>query len=170
MPTRPPGSPDVDLTFDGASGTINGGVFMTGLFELVPDQFSSFLEIRDNGTEQGYNTDGALQQDQRDTQNTTHSILLAEVPIVIGDGSHGTVEGVAYREFRLTLDEAGGASQYLSLDAFQIWQEEAGNLTNFTPGSGFAGTHTNYLAYDLDAGADRWIGLKEGLNGNGANI
>ncbi len=170
MPTRPPGTPDVDLTFDGASGTINGGVFMTGLFQLVPDQFSSFLEIRHNGVEQGYNTDGALQQDQRDVQNTTHSILLAEVPIVIGDGSHGTQEGVAYREFRLTLDEAGGAGQYLSLDSLQIWQEEAGNLTNFTPGAGFAGAHTNYLAYDLDEGGDRWIGLQEGLNGNGANV
>ena len=39
MPPRPPGTPDVDLTFDGASGTINGGVFMTGLYQLVPDQF-----------------------------------------------------------------------------------------------------------------------------------
>src|SRR5215208_3867762 len=171
MPTRPPGTPDVDLTFDGANGTINGGVFMTGLYELVPDQFSSFLTIEDNGTEQGYNTDGALQQDQTDIQNTTHSILLAEVPIVVGNGSQGTVEGVAYREFRLTLDEGGSAKQYLSLDRLQIWQEEAGDLSNFTAGSGFAGAHTNYLAYDLDAGGiDRWIGLQEGLNGNGANI
>jgi|GEM_PF-4846210 len=168
MPTRPPGTPDVDLTFDGASGTINGGVFMTGLFQQVPDQFSSFLEIRHNGVEQGYNTNGNLQFDERDVQNSTHAILLAEVPIVIGDGSNGTVEGVAYREFRLNLAEAGSTKQYLSLDALQIWQQESGSLTNFTPGAGFAGAHTNYLAYDLDAGGDRWIGLKEGLNGNGA--
>ena len=91
------------------------------------------------------------------------------MPIVIGDGSQGTVEGVAYREFRLNLGEAGNTKQYLSLDSLQIWQQEAGNLTNFTPGSGFAGAHTNYLAYNLDAGGDRWIGLKEGANGNGAN-
>jgi len=169
MPTRPPGTPDVDLTFDGASGTINDAVFMTGLYQLVPDQFSSFLEIRHDGTEQGYNTDGALQQNTRDTQNSTHSILLAEVPIVVGDGSQGTVEGVAYREFRLTLDEAGSAKQYLSLDALQLWQEESGSLTNFTAGSGFAGTHTNYLAYNLDAGGDHWIALQEGLHGNRAS-
>lgn len=56
MPTRPPGTPDVDLTFDGANGTINGAVFMTGQYQQVPDQFFSFLEIRHNGTEQGYNT------------------------------------------------------------------------------------------------------------------
>ena len=170
MPTTPPpGTPTLDLTLPGTAGSINGAVFMTGLYQLVPDQFSSFLEIRDNGTEQGYNTDGALQQDQRDVQNSTHSILLAEVPIVIGDGSQGTMEGVAYREFRLNLGEAGNAKQYLSLDALQIWQQEAGNLTNFTAGLGFAGSHTNYLAYNLDAGANRWIGLKEGANGNGAN-
>src|SRR3954453_13371689 len=111
MSTRPPGRRDVDLTFDSASGTFNGAVFMTGQFQLVPDQFYSFLEVRHNGTEQGYNTDGSLQQDQLDVQNSTHSILLANVPIVIGDGSHGTVEGVAYREFRLNLGEAGTAKQ-----------------------------------------------------------
>src|ERR1044072_6875107 len=170
MPTPPPGTPDLDLTLPGTAGSINGAVFMTGLYGLVPDQLSTFLEIRHNGVEQGYNTDGALQQDQRDVQNATHSILLAEVPIVIGDGSQGTTEGVAYREFRLNLGEAGRAKQYLSLDALQLWQEESGNLTNFTAGLGFAGTHTNYLAYNLEAGADRWIGLKEGLNGNGANL
>ena len=169
MPTPPPGTPTLDLTMPGTAGSINGAVFMTGLYQLVPDQFSSFLEIRHNGIEQGYNTDGALQQDQRDVQNSTHSILLAEVPIVIGDGSQGTVEGVAYREFRLNLAEAGNTKQYLSLDALQIWQNEAGNLTNFTSGLGFAGPHTNYLAYNLDAGANRWIGLKEGVNSNGAN-
>src|ERR1041385_7896778 len=170
MTTRPPGTPDVDLTFDGASGTINGAVFMTGQFQLAPDNFSSFLEIRNNGTEQGYNTNGALQFNTLDNQNSTHSILLANVPIVVGDGSHGTEEGVAYREFRLNIAEAGTDKQFLSLDALQIWQEESGSLTSFTPGSGFAGSHTNYLAYNLDAGGDHWVALEENpSNGNGAN-
>ncbi|MEJ0075837.1 MAG: hypothetical protein WDO17_10375 [Alphaproteobacteria bacterium] len=167
MPTRPPGTPDVDLTFDGGSGTINGGVFMTGQFQQVPDHFSSFLEIRHNGTEQGVNTDGTLQFDERDVQNATHGLLLANVPIVVGDGTNGTLEGVNYREFRLSIDEAGNTKQYLSLDALQIWQEESGSLTSFTPGSGFAGTHTNYLAYNLDGGGDHWVGLLEPSNGNG---
>src|SRR5256885_1921187 len=112
MPTRPPGTPDVDLTFDGASGTVNGAVFMTGLFQPTPDQFSSFLEIRNNGTEQGYNTNGTLQFDDRDVHNSTHSILLANVPIVVGDGSNGTQEGVAYREFRINIAEAGNTKQF----------------------------------------------------------
>ena len=115
------GTPTVDLTFDGASGTINGGVFMTGTFQAAPTQFSSFLEIRHNGTELGYNTNGTLQYNTLDDQNATHSILLANVPIVIGDGSMGTEAGVAYREFRLNIGEAGGTKQLLSLDALQIW-------------------------------------------------
>src|SRR3954466_6034696 len=120
MPTRPPGSPTVDLTIDDTFGTINGAVFMTRLPQGTTDQFSSFLEIRNNGVEQGYNTDGALQQNQLDTQNSTHSILLAEVPIFIGDGSGGTVEGTPYRVFHLNIAEAGTDKQFLSLDAFQI--------------------------------------------------
>jgi len=141
MTTRPAGTPDLDLTFDGASGTVNGGVFMTGQFQLVPDHFSSFLEIRNNGVEQGYNTNGTLQYNTQDVQNSTHSVLLANVPIVIGDGSHGTDDGVAYREFRLNLGEAGTGKQYLSLDALQIWQEESGSLTSFTAGSIRGRTH-----------------------------
>jgi len=164
-----PTTPNVDLTFDGASGTINGGVFMTGTFQASPTTFSSFLEVRHNGTEQGYNTNGTLQYDTLDGQNSTHSILLANVPIVIGDGSQGTEEGVVYREFRLNIGEAGTNKQLLSLDSFQIWQEESGNLTNFTPGTGFAGSHTNSLVYDLDAGGDHWVALQEQPdNGNGA--
>src|ERR1041385_7185859 len=164
----PTGTPNVDLTFDGASGTINGGVFMTGTYDAGPTTFSSFLEVRHNGTEQGYNTNGTLQYDTLDGQNSTHSVLLANVPIVIGDGTQGTVAGVSYREFRLNIGEAGGTKQFLSLDSLQIWQEESGSLTSFTPGSGFSGTHTNYLVYDMDAGGDPWGGVKEPSDGNGA--
>src|SRR4051812_44702161 len=169
MTTRPPGTPDVDLTFDGSSGTINGAVFMTGVPQGETVHFSSFLEIRNNGVEQGYNTDGALQQNQLDTQNSTHSVLLAEVPTFVGDGSGGTQEGVLYRVFHLNIAEAGTTKQFLSLDALQIWQEESGSLASFTPGVGFAGSHTNYLAYNLDAGGNHWVGLTEQPdNGNGA--
>ncbi|MFL5097927.1 MAG: hypothetical protein ACJ8ES_21700, partial [Xanthobacteraceae bacterium] len=89
---------------------------------------------------------------------------MANVPIVIGDGTNGTVEGVAYRQFLLDINDANAARQFLSLDRLQIWQEESGSLGNFTSGLGFAGAHTNYLAYDLDAGADRWIALNSGLS------
>jgi len=164
MPTRPPGTPDVDLTFDGASGTINGGVFQTaGVQAAGTGVFNTFVRIQNTGTEQGYNTDAAAQFDEKASFH--HSVLLANIPIVIGDGTGGTDEGVAYREFRLDLNEGTtDTNPFLSLDALQIWQEEAGNLTNFTAGSGFAGAHTNFLVYNLDAGGNHWVGLNDALS------
>src|SRR5436190_10665546 len=121
MTIRPPGTPDVDLTYDGAFGTINGAVFQTP--EVQPagsGTFNTFVRIQHTGTEQGYNSDAAPQFNEKSTFD--HSILLANIPIVIGDGGVGIEEGVAYREFRLDLNEstAGG---FLSLDGLQIWQE-----------------------------------------------
>ena len=161
MTTPPPGTPDLDLTLAGTAGSINGAVFSTGLTQSAgTGTFNAFVQIQRTGFEQGYNTDASAQYDELNSLTHNHSILLADVPIVIGDGANGTVEGLAYREFLLDLSEAsGGTNPYISLDALQIWQNEAGNLTNFTAGAGFAGTHTNYLAYDLDAGVNRWIAL-----------
>ena len=166
MTTPPPGTPDLDLTLAGTAGSINGAVFSTGETQSAgTGAFNAFVQIQRTGTEQGYNTDASAQYNENNSLTHNHSILLADVPIVIGDGANGTVEGIAYREFLLDLNEGnGGTNPYISLDALQIWQNEAGNLTNFTAGSGFAGTHTNFLAYDLDAGADRWIALNAGMS------
>jgi uncharacterized repeat protein (TIGR01451 family) len=165
MSTKPPGSPDIDLTFDNSFGVLNGAVFMTGPTQSSgTGTFNTFVEIQNTGIEQGYNTDASAQFDEKGSHNVNHSILLAQVPIVVGDGSNGTIDGVTYREFLLDLNESTGAASYISLDALQIWQEEAGNLTNFTAGIGFAGTHTNYLAYNLDAGGNHWVALNDGLS------
>src|SRR2546423_3364079 len=163
MPTRPPGTPDVDLTIDDTFGTINGAIFQTGQNQSAgTGVFNSFVQIQHTGIEQGYNTDAAAQYNEKSTHTHNHSVLLADVPIVVGDGSGGTAEGVTYREFLLDLNEITPGS-FISLDKLQIWQEESGSLTNFTSGSGFAGAHTNFLAYNLDAGGDHWVGLTDGL-------
>jgi len=165
MSTRPPGSPDIDLTFDNSFGVLNGAVFMTGPTQSAgTGTFNSFVQLQHTGIEQGYNTDASAQFDEKSTLNHNHSVLLANVPIVVGDGTNGTIDGITYREFLLDLNESTGTAAYISLDALQIWQEEAGNLTNFTAGAGFAGTHTNYLAYNLDAGGDHWVALNDGLS------
>src|SRR5262249_45027891 len=81
------------------------------------------------------------------------------------DGTNGTQEGVAYRELLLDLNEPNGQTKpYLSLDALQVWQEESGNLTNFTSGAGFAGAHTNHLVYNLDARGAPSVGLTDGMS------
>jgi len=166
MPTRPPGTPDIDLTTANSFGELNGAVFMTGSLQPAGSgTFDSFLQIQHNGFEQGYNSDHSPQFDEKSSHPHNHSILLADVPIVFGDGSNGTADGVAYREFHLDLNDANGSGKpYISLDALQLWQEESGSLAGFTPGAGFSGAHTNYLAYNLDAGGNHWIGLNDSLS------
>src|SRR3954469_17536643 len=161
----------VDLTVAGTGGTINGAVFTNQSGNAGTGIFNTFAQLQRNGIEQGYNSDAAPQFDEKTSHQHNHSILLADVPIFVGDGTGGTVEGVAYREFRFDANEVGGAGRLLSLDKLEIWQEERGSLTGFTlPGStsagsaaagvhyatgpGFAGTHTDYLAYNLDQGGD----------------
>src|SRR5262245_259051 len=167
MPTNPL---KIDLTTSGSLGFVDEAVFIAGVDTLSgTGLFNTFVQIRHNGTEQGYNTDADTTQfDEINSGSDNHSLLLANVPIVIGDGSNGTVEGVAYRQFILDINEIGGASgPFLSLDKLQIWQEETRSLTNFTPGVGFVGTHTNFMAFDLDAGIDRWIAVKDLSSGGG---
>jgi uncharacterized repeat protein (TIGR01451 family) len=153
----------VDLTTSGSFGEVGDAIFTTDTTHSAgTGGFNTFVELQQNGTEQGYNTDASAQFDEKNGHIANHALLLADVPIFFGDGSNGTVEGVAYREFKLDINEAGGL---LSLDDLQIWQEEAGNLTNFSAdGTGFAGAHTNNLVYDLDAGGDHWIALNSGLS------
>jgi uncharacterized repeat protein (TIGR01451 family) len=163
---RPPGTPTLDLTAADDFGAIDGVVFETSQVQPAgTGNFNTFAQIQHSGVEQGYNTDGTKQFDTKTSANFNHSVLLAQVPTVVGDGSNGTADGVVYREFLLDLNEPnGGTNPFLSLDKLQIWQEEAGNLTGFTPGAGFAGIHTNNLVYDLDAGSDKWVGLNAGLS------
>src|SRR5829696_1502855 len=167
----------VDLTVAGTGGTINGAVFTNQSTNSGTGIFNTFVQLQDKGIEQGYNSDAAPQFDESTSHKHNHSILLADVPIFIGDGTGGTVEGVVYREFRFDANEVGGAGRLLSLDKLEIWQEESGSLTGFTsPGSaaagvhyasgpGFTGTHTDYLAYNLDEGGDHWIDRQRALVG-----
>jgi uncharacterized repeat protein (TIGR01451 family) len=166
MPIRPPGFPTLDLTTADSFGTIDDAVFETALAQPAgTGNFDTFEQVQSNGVEQGYNTDGTKQFDTKTSANFNHSILLAQIPTVVGDGSNGTVDGVVYREFLLDINEPnGGTGAFLSLDSLQIWQEESGSLTGFTPGAGFSGAHTNNLVYNLDAGSDNWVGLNDGLS------
>src|SRR5829696_1214134 len=118
----------VDLTVAGTGGTINGAVFTNQSTNSGTGIFNTFVQLQDKGIEQGYNSDAAPQFDESTSHKHNHSILLADVPIFIGDGTGGTVEGVVYREFRFDANEVGGAGRLLSLDKLEIWQEESGSL------------------------------------------
>lgn len=163
MPIRPPGIPTLDLTTDGSFGALDGVVFETAQVQPAgTGNFNTFVQIQNTGVEQGYNTDGGQVLNDKSTFN--HSVLLAQVPIVIGDGTNGTGDGVKYREFRLDINEGNSQTNpYLSLDKLQIWQEESGSLTGLSS-SGFSGSHTNHLVYNLDANTDQWVALNDALS------
>ena len=138
----------LDLTFEGASGTINGARFYQ--FNEIPTgtgNIDSFLRIKGFGIQQGYNTDGALEFDTMPGL-FTHSIQISDMPIV-------TIGGTDYREFLLDIDQDG--ERILSLDDIKIYLESAPDINGW-PG--------NFSApiYDLDTGGDNWIKLDDTLN------
>ena len=147
----------VDLTFAGATGTINGAIYEqytpqptgTGVFE-------PFLRIQTGsaGSEAGYNTDGSpvwAETKGPAGSNWCHSVLLSDVGIDSG-----------YRVFRLDIDEAAGASAHpLSLDVLKIYLEATPNIT------GNPVTSLTNLVYDMDLGdVGNRVDLSYTLNGN----
>src|SRR5262245_25647923 len=135
MTTPPPSSATVNLTEEsGNFGTVDGAVFSTSLLQPAgTGTFGTFVRVSASGTEQGYNSNfRPLQFNELNSAPHNHALLLASVPIVEGDGSNGTVEGVLYREFLLDANELTTLGrQFLSLDALQIYQADVGNLTGF---------------------------------------
>src|SRR5438552_5253039 len=108
MPTPPPNTSTVDLTTSGNFGTVNDAVFTTDQGNAGTGSFPASLQISRTGTEQGYNTDGHPVQpgfDMLDNSNHNRSLLLANIPIVEGDGTNRTNEGTLYREFLLDANE-----------------------------------------------------------------
>src|SRR5215207_3316213 len=83
----------VDLTVAGTGGTINGAVFTNQSTNSGTGIFNTFVQLQDKGIEQGYNSDAAPQFDESTSHKHNHSILLADVPIFIGDGTGGTAKG-----------------------------------------------------------------------------
>jgi len=149
--TLTPNGWELDLATTSPQDAKNGAIFYstqqqpTGTGYIDP-----FVRIQRMGTEEGYNTDGAIQWDTKDHtgQNWTHSIRLGDVPIV-------TIGGVNYREFLLDINEAAsGTKRMLSLNEFQIYLSDSNTLTgldrtNYTFTNG-ALYNTN-LYYDLDS-------------------
>ena len=139
MPTPPSSSSTVDLTTSGTSGVVDGAVFDASQVNAGTGTFPAFLSITHTGTEQGYNSDfRPVQFNETTNANHNHSLLLANIPIVEGDGTHGTTEGMLYRQFLFDANEPNsGDGPLLSLDRLQIYQELSGNLGgtyNFSSG------------------------------------
>ncbi|MBN2182533.1 MAG: hypothetical protein JW715_11525 [Sedimentisphaerales bacterium] len=153
--------------YDQLLGTGSGEIEINGAWFYNSDPGSTgtgniqpFLRIQKNGIEQGYNTDyRAAKKDDNEYPEMidpwTQSLLLSNVPTV-------DIEGTLYREFLLDLNQNNSAEgRYISLDALEIYQADAGNLTGHST-SGL-GTLVYELGLDDDEEAN-WIILDATLN------
>lgn len=155
----------IDLTDAGASsGAIDGtspddgdGL---GLFQVLAVQpagtgkINSFLRIQrtkpKRGMQQGYNTGGLTEFDTKEVpgpggSNFTRAIQLDEIPVV-------DIDGIAYREFKLDINEPNGKKSLLSLDELRLFTDVGSDLTGYNTGSNQLGGKD--AVWDLDANSD----------------
>ena len=157
-----------NLTTQGStcSNVSYGGAVFTNAYETGTYYIDAFLQIKNSGVEQGYNTSGdsntstGKKDYQFNQAGTTQNLQLSEVPIV-------TIGGTEYREFLLRIDEPG-SDPMLSLDQLQIFLSPTGSLTDYN-------TTTRTLSglsaiYDLDSGGDNWIKLNYSLSPYGIAV
>jgi len=139
----------VDLTREGAKGTINGAIYQ----QVDPQPtgtgvINTFLRIQAKGVEEGFNTDHRPVQFDEKTDIHTRSLLLTDVPQV-------TINGIPYREFLLDINETVPKS-LLSLNDVQIFLESAPDLNVFSK--------LRNPVYKMDEGADNSVKLDYNLN------
>jgi hypothetical protein len=146
------------LTSPGAVVTANGALFyQTNTQPTGTGVIDPFVRIQRTGTESGYNTDGQIEFDTKDTNNWTRSLPLNSLQAV-------TIGGVQYYQFLLDINEAGSdTKRRLSLNEVQVYLGDSPSLSGFKDGTGFAG-HSKPV-YDLDGAGAKTIELDYKLNG-----
>jgi len=149
-------SASVDLTTLGSSGEINGALFQQSNAQPTgTGLINSFVRLQGSGVERGYNTDARpLQFNENSSPKFTRSLRLADVPVVI-------VNGVAYREFLLDINQKASAP-LLSLDELKIFLGDRGNLSGYDANSGKLANLD--AAYNLDAGGNHSVLMNYSLN------
>ena len=152
--------------------TQNNGIYnVVGPHPTGTGVIDSFLRVQQKGAEEGFNTgarpmlcDGRTCDDKTDP-NFTRNLLSSSVPVV-------TINGTAYREFFLDINEpAGGTQNYLTLDQVEIYVSNSANLTTHTTtGAPGYGTLTGASkVYDMESGsADNWVNLDYLVVGGGS--
>jgi hypothetical protein len=158
-----------DLAISSPQNAGNGGLFYrTDLQPTGTGVLQPFVRIQGKPVEEGYNTDGAIEFDTKDHagQNWTHSITLADVPIV-------TIDGVQYREFILDINESTAqANRFLSMNEMEVYLSDTNVLSSFDRTTHtFASPAANVttLVYDLDTGGDKLVRMDYSLaSGSGS--
>jgi hypothetical protein len=143
------------LYSSGAQVTANGARFhQTNIQPTGTGVIDPFLTIQRTGSEQGYNTDGTFQFDEKRT-SYTNALPLNSLQAV-------TINGVAYYQFLLDINEKGtDTGRKLSLNEVQLYLGNTDSPTaNKTWGGDFNGFKTpSTLVYDLDGAGNKTIEL-----------
>jgi len=103
----------LDLTTDGASGSIDGAIFRQ--FTSVgggSGHINAFLRIQKNGIERGYNRGaGPAEYDEKTSATFRRSLMLSTVPVVVENG-------IFYLQFLLDINQ--NVESFLPLDVLKI--------------------------------------------------
>ena len=153
----------IDLTSSGASGVINGAMFIQGATLSGTGIFPAFVQIRSNNSvEEAYNTKHNNVLDNGSSNTFNHEIRLSDVPTI-------GISGTNYYSFLLDINEANGsggqgtdADKYLSLDELTVLTSTTANQSstplptgvtryNMNPGPG----NGVLLNFDLEPGSGR---------------
>lgn len=105
-----------------------------------------FLRIQADGQEQGYNTSGGTPFDDK-AGPFTHDVKYSDL---LACGSVN-INGTAYYQILLDVNEPGGAKSIITLDQLKIFTSQIGSQTTTNVMS--LGT----LRYDLDASGDSQV-------------
>ena len=152
----------LDLTTAGPQVVTPSGAIVYHYDTPTADPIHSFVRLEQGllgsllgGTEQGYNTNARpLQYNENSDSQLTRALTLGEVPMV-------QVNGVAYREFLLSINQSS-LSPNLSLDDVRVFLVATGNLSGYNATTKrLAG---NGASFDLDTGGDVSIRLNANLN------
>jgi uncharacterized repeat protein (TIGR01451 family) len=123
--------------------------------------YAPFLHIDSNGPSSiGYNSD-ENGNPVNVGSSQTEALTLSEIPIIYRGG-------VAYYEFRLDINEPNNGDLDVSLETLRIYTSgREATLTDYNNGFSAAGVFTT--VYDLDAGGDSKIVLRDDSNGGGTD-
>jgi uncharacterized repeat protein (TIGR01451 family) len=157
---------DIDLTT--GSITMGDATFSkTTPIGAGTGNYDPFLTTHDgngqtnDGVAEGFNHDQTPILDTDDAR--THSLKLSDMPIEL-------INGVAYYEFRVDLNESNSAAgKLVSLNEFKLYTSASpATLADFDSttdelGAGFT------KVYDLDAGGDVTLILKDDNSGSGTD-
>ena len=145
----------VDLTQDD-SGSINDALFYfsskqpTGTGVIDP-----FLRVQNDPQEEGYNTSGGTPFDDK-AGIWTHDIQFSDL-----QSTKVTVNGTAYYQLSLDINEPNGTKSVISLDSLQFYTSDTGSKT--TTDLSQLGT----LRWSLDGKEDSYV-LLDAARNNGS--